>query len=179
MVMGNRAAIFGALMLTLVAAPALGQNVKTEKNGEAEVRYSDGCVVYYGKSGRRMDSRPGCSASQNRRADEAMAAYSRQHGRGGDGQYGRAPEVIVDRQGAGRVEFANDCVVRYDREGHRKALSRCTNDEIRWADRAMANSRRDQRAGNSFLYGEGGQQRDCPSGSPVGLGDHAWSRCGY
>ena len=41
MVMGNRAAILGALMLTLVAAPALGQNVKTEKNGEAEVRYSD------------------------------------------------------------------------------------------------------------------------------------------
>src|ERR1051325_220381 len=48
MVMGNRAAILGALMLTLVAAPALGQNVKTEKTGEAEVRYSDGCVVYYG-----------------------------------------------------------------------------------------------------------------------------------
>ena len=177
MVMGNRAAILGALMLTLVAAPALGQNVKTEKNGEAEVRYSDGCVVYYGKSGRRIDSRPGCSVSQNRRADEAMAAYSRQHGQGGDGQYGRAPEVIVDRQGAGRVEFGNNCVVRYDREGHRKASSRCTNDEVRWADRAMANSRRDQRAGNSFPYAEGGQQRDCPSGSAVGLGDHAWNRC--
>ncbi len=177
MVMGNRAAILGALMLTLVAAPALGQNVKAEKNGEAEVRYSDGCVVYYGKSGRRIDSRPGCSASQNRRADEAMAAYSRQHGQGGDGQYGRAPEVIVDRQGAGRVEFANDCVVRYDREGHRKASPHCTNDEVRWADRAMANSRRDQRAGNSFPYAEGGQQRDCPSGSAVGLGDHAWNRC--
>ena len=101
MVMGNRAAILGALMLTLVAAPALGQNVKTEKNGEAEVRYSDGCVVYYAKNGRRTDSRSGCTSSQNRRADEAVAAYRRQHGFGGNGGYGGAPEVAVDHQGGG------------------------------------------------------------------------------
>ena len=177
MVMRNRAAILGALMLTLVAAPALGQNVKVQKNGEAEVRYSDGCVVYYGKSGRRTDSRSGCTSSQNRRADEAVDAYRRQHDWGGQGGDGRAPDVTVDRQGAGRVAFANDCVVRYDRDGHRsKAASRCTNDEIRRADRAMAGYWQDRRVGNSSVYSEGRQPADC--GKAVGLGDHAWNRCG-
>ena len=69
--MRNPAAILGAVMLTLLAAPALGQNVKTHKNGETEVRYDDGCVVYYAKSGQRTDSH-GCSAKQRRRADEAI-----------------------------------------------------------------------------------------------------------
>ena len=47
MLMRNPAAVLALLMLTLVAAPALGQNVKIQKNGEAKVRYRDGCVVYY------------------------------------------------------------------------------------------------------------------------------------
>ena len=103
MSMRNPAAILGAVMLTLLAAPALGQNVKTHKNGETEVRYDDGCVVYYAKSGQRTDSH-GCSAKQRRRADEAITAYRQQ-------------------QADGRQE--------------------------------------------------------CPDGPPVGLGEHAWNRCGY
>jgi hypothetical protein len=176
MLMRNPAGILGAVMLTLVAAPALGQNVKTQKNGEAEVRYSDGCVVYYAKNGRRTDSRSGCSANQNRRADEAMAAYRRQHGSSGDGG---APEVAVDHQGAGRVEFDSGCVVRYDRDGHRaKALSRCTDNEIKRADRAIAVARQHEQMGSSSRTATGGQL-NCPEGPPVGPGDHAWSRCGY
>ena len=176
MLMRNPAAVLALVMLTLVAAPALGQNVKIQKNGEAEVRYSDGCVVYYAKNGRRTDSRSACTSSQNRRADEAMAAYRRQHGFGGNGG---APEVAVDHQGAGRVEFDSGCVVRYDHDGHRaKALSRCTDNEIRKADRAIAVARQDDRMGSSARNGNGGQL-NCPEGPPVGLGDHAWSRCGY
>ena len=179
MLMRNPAAVVALLMLTLVAAPALGQNVKMQKNGEAEVRYSDGCVVYYAKNGRRTDSRSGCTSSQNRRADEAMAAYRREQGFGGSGGYGGAPEVAVDHQGAGRVEFNSGCVVRYDRNGHRsKTLSRCTENEIRRADRAIAVARQDKRMGSSSRNSNGGQL-NCPEGPPVGLGEHAWSRCGY
>ena len=177
MLMRNPAAVLALVMLTLVAAPALGQNVKIQKNGEAEVRYSDGCVVYYARNGRHTDSRSACTSSQNRRADEAMAAYSRQHGSGGNGGYDGVSRVVVDHQGAGRVEFESDCVVRYDRQGDRtKALSRCTNNEIKRADKAMAAYREDQRIGNASR-GNGEGQADC--GSAVGLGDHAWNRCGY
>jgi hypothetical protein len=108
MSMRNPAAILGAAMLMLLAAPALGQNVKTLKHGEAQVRYNDGCLVHY-------------------------------------------------------------------RDGHRaNASSRCTNNEIKRADKAMAAYRQEQRLGNSSP-----NSGECPEGSPVGLGEHAGNRCGY
>ena len=177
MVMQNRVAILGAVMLALAAAPAFGQNVKTQNNGEAEVRFGDGCVVYYAKNGHRTDSRSGCTSRQNHRADEVVAEYRRQHGFGGDGGYDDVSRVVVNHQGgAGQVEFEIGCVVRYDRDGRMtKALSRCTNNEIRRADRAIVDERRD---GKLSRNGEAGPV-DCPNGSAVGLGDHAWNCCGY
>src|SRR3954470_11937708 len=96
MVMQNRVAILGAVMLALAAAPAFGQNVKTQNNGEAEVRFGDGCVVYYAKNGHRTDSRSGCTSRQNHRADEVVAEYRRQHGFGGNGGYDDVSRVVVN-----------------------------------------------------------------------------------
>jgi hypothetical protein len=105
----NPVVILCAVMLTLIATPALGQNVKTMKNGETEVRYHDGCVVHY------------------------------------------------------------------DRHGHRtKAASQCTSNEIKRAGKAVAAYRQEQQLGNSSP-----NDAECPEGPPVGLGEHAWNRCGY
>jgi len=110
MLMRYSAAILGIVMLELVASPATGQHVETLKNGQAEVSYNNGCVVYYAKNGRRAHSRPGCSKSQERQADEAMAAYGRKQG-----------------------------------------------------------------LGNSL---QNSHDKGCPAEPPVGLGEHAWNRCG-
>jgi len=49
-------------------------------NGEGEVIFTNNCVVYYDKHGRRTKSQPACSSKQLNRAADAMASYRREQG---------------------------------------------------------------------------------------------------
>jgi hypothetical protein len=120
------------------------------RNGEAEVVFSNNCVVYYNDRGRRTDSQRACRDRQLRQADEAMAAYRREQGLDdrpadhGGGGYG-GPEIIFGNAGYSRVEFGNKCIITYDNKGNRQQIRPASQaHEVQQADRAIAAYRREQ-----------------------------------
>ncbi|MEO7337159.1 MAG: beta/gamma crystallin family protein [Caldimonas sp.] len=95
----------------------------------------------------RMDR----GGNANRDRDGRDGRDDRGRGRG-DGDRGRGdgppPEVMMNNNGMGRVEFANRCVVSYDREGRRTQIRpECRGGQIDMANDAMRRYRREQGMG--------------------------------
>lgn len=145
-----RRSVFFALIAAgaaVTAAPASAQNVQVEADGTVQVGFPGAnCAVYYDQRGRRLSSRPGCNAGHLQRADDAVARRFGPGGPGGPGYdpVGR-PNVSIDRDGRGRVEFyERRCTVRYDRRGDRDGADRqCVREQLARADVAMAAYRRE------------------------------------
>ncbi|HST36749.1 MAG TPA: hypothetical protein VLK25_08995, partial [Allosphingosinicella sp.] len=101
----------------VAASQAQAQNVQVEADGSIQVGFPGAnCSVFYDQRGRRTAARPGCNAGHLQRADDLVSA---RFGPGGPGYdpIGR-PNVSIDRDGRGRVDFVERrCTVRYDRRG--------------------------------------------------------------
>lgn len=137
--------------------------VDMARSGAGRVVFRNGCVVDYDRDGDRLARSPACRGEQLRDADRAMAAHRRQLGLAGWNR-GQPPEIVISRNGAGRVAYGNGCVVGYDRDGLRRAVGReCSDGQARHADRAMAAYRRDHGTG-----APGGQPGGGPGGRPDG-----------
>jgi hypothetical protein len=136
-------------------------------NGAGRVVIDRHCVTHYDRNGNRIDTPAGCSRSELRRADRAMADYRREHGLDrppvGGGGWGGSNErpgsgsgdVRIDASGQGTVRFANGCTVYYDRNGNRHRGSRgCDRAQELRADELMATYR--QLRENAQQTGVGG-----------------------
>lgn len=98
-------------------------------DGAITVRYDNGCVVTYGRDGRRSGS-SGCRAGQVERADTAVQEDALAHGGGG-------LELHKRKDGTGRVTFNDGCVVTYDRKGDRTGSQGCHPSQVERADKAV------------------------------------------
>jgi hypothetical protein len=137
-------------------------------NGTGRVVMARNCVTHYDRDGDRIDSPPGCSRTELRRADRAMVDYRRDHGLdrppvGGGGGWGGSNErpgsgkgdVRIDANGQGTVRFSNGCTVYYDVNGNRHRGSRgCDRAQELRADELMATYR--QLRENARQAGPGG-----------------------
>lgn len=126
-------------------------DVMPRRSGEVEVRMPGGCTALYDREGELIARSRECSASDRRRADDAVAAYFRAPGtsrdrdwrNGGYGGYdgygdGRSQlDIGLSENGNGRVRFADGCTVYY-RNGRREAASdACRNRQLDAADEAV------------------------------------------
>jgi hypothetical protein len=110
--------------------------------------YADGCVVRYDRRGRREGAGRDCRDGQVRRADAAMRQHNRDEAQGGGGSVS-PPRVEARRGGGFRAEFSDGCTVRYDDRGRRQgATSGCRDRQLRRADDAVAEHRRDRDHGH-------------------------------
>src|SRR5262245_1296001 len=114
--------------------------ISVAPNGALRVTFRNDCIVRYDYTGRRRAVGQQCSDGQLRRADDVAAAHFRD--RRGDG-YGSiypgrsdgSPEISPAPNGALRVTFRDDCVVRYDRDGRRRSSSsECEPRQVQHAD---------------------------------------------
>jgi len=125
-----------------------GPQIAALRNGQVQVTFGNGrCAVFYSDRGERVRSLPDCSRDQIRRADNAVAEDRRDQGldRRRADRDDRRPEVVVSRNGRGRVIFDNDCTVFFDRWGDRQGSSRsCETYQLSRADRAMNSFRRER-----------------------------------
>jgi hypothetical protein len=120
-------------------------------NGTGRVVIDRNCVTHYDRDGDRIDSPPGCSRTELRRADQLMAAYRRDQGLdrppvgggGGNERPGSGKgDVRIEANGQGTVRFSNGCTVYYDVNGHRYRGSRgCDRAQELRADELMATYR--------------------------------------
>ena len=109
--------------------------IATLRNGDTEVGFDSGCTVVYDRGGRRTYYRPSCNGEEVRIADDTVT-------RGAGGYGAGRPEVNMGPNG-GEVYFRdNDCMVYYDSRGRRSSSRReCTSEQLRLADREIANYR--------------------------------------
>ncbi len=131
-------------------------NVIAGTNGEAEAIFSsNNCVVYYRADGTRRDSQPSCRTSQITAADRGVAAYRREQGVESHGSH--APPIVnVGETGYGSVSYHDGCVVNYRQDGHRQnTTGRCSSEQTRQADDAMARYRREQGLDHGTHHGTG------------------------
>lgn len=156
--------------------------VTMQPSGLGQVRFRDGCTVDYNRQGQRRDASRDCRNEQLRRADDAMADYRREHGWDdvGSGGWWGVPEITVDRNGAGQARFRNGCVVDYNRRGERRDSSReCRDEQLRRADLAMAEYRREHGFGGGGGWNPPGKGRirALPGGgSEVSMGSNCTVR---
>ncbi len=114
---------------TRAPAPGGGEpNLHRHDNGSITVRYDNGCVVTYGKDGRRSGS-TGCRPGQVERADTAVQQDALAHGGGGLKFHKR-------NDGTARVRFDDGCVVTYNRKGERTGSQGCHPRQVERADHA-------------------------------------------
>ena len=136
------------------ATPVAAQTVKTLPQGEKEVHFHGGCIVFYDNRDKRTHAQPGCSSDEIRRADRLIAD---------GGNPNEPPEIIMGGNGEAEVVFGNTCVVYYDRDGGRKnANPKCDRDQRRRADDAMTAYRREQGLDGSSTSHSGGHRDEPP-----------------
>jgi hypothetical protein len=121
-----------------------GGQVHVAPNGALRVSFGNDCVVRYDYTGRRRSSSDACSDRQVRSADDVAQSHFARRGDGfGVGRASNAPEISQAANGAIRVTFGDDCIVRYDQTGRRRSASQeCSQRQVQRADAAAASYRR-------------------------------------
>lgn len=118
-----------------LATPASAQDIKRGVNGNWEVHFSGPCLVGYNQSGSRIFVDRSCSGSQVRTADMMMRGRfnNNQYNPGNNGWgWGAAqPQVRINNNGWGTVNFRNGCIVTFDRQGRRISDTRPCNSAMR------------------------------------------------
>lgn len=143
-----------ATSVAFFATAASAQRVDRAKDGSLKVEFPGPCTVRYDRNGRLLYPDRSCSRSQRYAADRAISDYLRYQRPGngfgfgrGQGQY-RITDIRYDR-----VRFADNCRVYYDYLGrHLRSDGGCNSTQRSYADRAMANWRRQ----NGYYPGGGG-----------------------
>ncbi len=117
-----------------------GPEVTPARNGELDVSFPNGCMVFYRSDGDRKGDNERCSRDQRDRADDAAERYRRDHDLSGDrpgAGPGPRPEIVDRRGGEFDVQFTTGCAAFYDEDGDRRDDNgRCARDELNRADAA-------------------------------------------
>ena len=145
-----------ALASITFAPAALAQSgptpgVRPGPNGTLQAYYlQNGCTVDYGARGERMTRSGNCTSAQLYFADQTVDDYRRANrlDYGDDALRGQPelPVIAASDQGVIMASFQRPtCVVYYTPRGRRiDTTQHCRSDQVRRADRAVRQWRRDQ-----------------------------------